>query len=79
MFAQNIDCGYMLEPPRQVNKYDVAVFQWITSCNKSVMITCVLTLLREYITSLTMSIATMYIFIENMTTLKSKNLILKGI
>ena len=38
--------------------YDVAVFQWITSCNKRVMTTRVLTLLREYVTSLTASITT---------------------
>ena len=51
--------------------YDVAVFQWITSCNKSVMTTRVLTLLREYVTSLTTSVTTMLIFIGNVTTLKA--------
>ena len=34
---------------------DVAVFQWITSCHKNHMTTRVLTLLREYVTSLTTS------------------------
>ena len=51
--------------------YDVAVFQWITSCNKSVMTTRVLTLLREYVTSLTTSVTTMLNFIGNMFTLKA--------
>ena len=35
--------------------YDVAVFQWITSCHKNRMTT----LLREYVTSLTTSVTTM--------------------
>ena len=39
--------------------YDVTVFQWITSCNKSVMATRVLKLLREYVMSLTTSVTTM--------------------
>ena len=39
--------------------YDVAVFQWITSCHKNRMPTRVLTLLREYVTSLTTSVTTM--------------------
>ena len=51
--------------------YDVTVFQWITSCNKIVMTTCVITLLREYGTSLTTSVKTMLIFIENMSTLNA--------
>ena len=39
--------------------YDIAVFQCIASCHKNHMITHVLTLLREYVTSLTMSVTTM--------------------
>ena len=39
--------------------YDVAVFQWITSCHKNRMSTRVLTLLREYVRSLTTSVTTM--------------------
>ena len=39
--------------------YDVAVFQWITSCHKNRMTTRVLTLLREYVTSLTTSVTIM--------------------
>ena len=50
--------------------YDVAVFQWIMSCNKSVMTTRVLTHLRE-LTSLTTSVTTMLIFIGNMSILKA--------
>ena len=38
--------------------YDVAVFQWITSCHKNRMTTRVITLLREYVTSLTTSVTT---------------------
>ena len=51
--------------------YDVAVFQWITSCHKNHMTTRVITLLREYVTSLTTSVTTMLIFIENMSTLRA--------
>ena len=58
--------------------YNVAVFQWITSCNKSVMTSCVLTLLREYVTSLMTSITTMLIFIGNMSTLKVIKLYLRS-
>ena len=39
--------------------YDVDVFQWITSCHKNRMTTRVITLLREYVTSLTTSVTTM--------------------
>ena len=39
--------------------YDVAVFQWITSCHKNRMTTRVITLSREYVTSLTTSVTTM--------------------
>ena len=39
--------------------YDVAGVQWITSCHKNHMTTRVLTLLREYVTSLTTSVTTM--------------------
>ena len=39
--------------------YDVVVFQWITSCHKNRMTTRVITLLREYVTSLTTSVTTM--------------------
>ena len=38
--------------------YDAAVFQWITSCHKNRVTTCVITLLREYVTSLTTSVTT---------------------
>ena len=51
--------------------YDVAVFQWITSCHKNHMTARVITLLREYVTSLTTSVTTMLIFIENMSTLRA--------
>ena len=59
--------------------YDVVVFQWITSCNNSVKTTRVLTLLREYATtSLTTSVATMLIFIENMSTLTALKFFFKS-
>ena len=51
--------------------YDAAVFQWITSCHKNRMTTRVITLLREYVTSLTTSVTTMQIFIGNMSTLRA--------
>ena len=64
--------------PYNLLSYDVAVFQWITSCNKSVMTTCVLTLLREYVRSLTTSVTTMLIFIGNLSILKAIKLYLRG-
>ena len=42
-----------------VLSYDVAVFQWITSCHKNHMTTPVITLLQEYVMSLTTSVTTM--------------------
>ena len=39
--------------------YDAAVLQWITSCHKNHMTTRVITLLREYVTSLMTSVTTM--------------------
>ena len=44
--------------------YDVAVIQWITSCNKSHMTTRVITLWREYVTSLTTPVSTMRLSLE---------------
>ena len=44
---------------QEILSYDVAVFQWITSCHKNRMTTRVITLLREYVTSLTTSVTTM--------------------
>ena len=59
----------------QYLSYDVAVFQWITSCNKSVMTT----FLREYVTSLTTSVTTMLIFIVgNISTVKAIKSYLKS-
>ena len=50
---------FLLLSPRFVClSYDVAVFQWITSCHKNRMTTRVLTLLRDYVTSLTTSVIT---------------------
>ena len=57
--------------PYFILSYDVAVFQWITSCRKNRMTTRVLTLLREYVTSLTTSVTTMLIFIGNMSIFKA--------
>ena len=51
--------------------YDVAVSKWITSCHKNRMTTRVLTLLREYVMSVTTSVTTMLIFIGNMSILKA--------
>ena len=57
--------------------YDVAVFQWITSCHKNRMTTRVITLLREYVTSLTTSVTTMLIFIGNMSTFRGDKIVFK--
>ena len=52
-------CALSLAFINLILSYDVAVFQWITSCHKNRMTTRVLTLLREYVTSLTTSVTTM--------------------
>ena len=57
--------------------YDVTVFQWITSCNNSVMTTHILTLLPEYVPSLT-SVTTMLNFIGTMSSLKEIKLYLRS-
>ena len=57
--------------------YDVAVFQWITSCHKNRMTTRVITLLREYATSLTTSVTTMLIFIGHMSTFRGDKIVFK--
>ena len=57
--------------------YDVAVFQWITSCHKNHMTTHVITLLREYVTSLVTSVTTMLIFIGNMSTFRGDKIVFK--
>ena len=51
--------------------YDVAVFQWITSCHKNLMTTRVITLRRVYIKSLTPSVSTMGFLHEIMFILKA--------
>ena len=44
--------------------YDVTVIQWITWCHQNYMTTLVITLLREHLTSLTMSVSTMRFHIQ---------------
>ena len=51
--------------------YDVAVIQWITSCHKNRMTTCVITLWRVYVTSLTTSVSAMRFLFEIMLILKA--------
>ena len=45
--------------------YDVAVIQWIASCHKNRMTTCVITLWRVYLTSFTTFVLTMSFFYRN--------------
>ena len=66
LIQHDVDTSYLskilLLYGAQTNKtlsYDAAVFQWITSCHKNRMTTRVITLLREYVTSLTTSVTTM--------------------
>ena len=67
-----LGCYILQTFSRYINlSYDVAVFKWITSCHKNRMTTRVITLLRECVTSLTTSVTTILIFIENMSTLKA--------
>ena len=51
--------------------YDVAVIQWITSCNKNHMTTRVITLWRVNVTSLTTSVSTMRFVAEIMFFLRA--------
>ena len=48
------------------SSYDVVVIQWITSCHKNHMNTCVITLSRVEVTSLTTSMSTMRFLAEIM-------------
>ena len=59
-----------MELDNQFYHYDVAVFQWIMSCDKGVMTTPALTL-YIYVKPLTMPVTTMLIFIGNTSTLKA--------
>ena len=52
------------EKKNNVLSYEVTVIQWITPCHKSRMTTCVLTLWRVHVTSLTTSVSTMRFHIE---------------
>ena len=53
----SLGCGFNL-------LYDVALIQWIMLCHKNCMTTHVITLWRIHITSLTMSVSTMYVLNE---------------
>ena len=55
-FYENFKYGNWVET-KFILSYDV--FQWITLCHKYRMTTRVLTLLREYVTSLMTSVTTM--------------------
>ena len=57
--------------------YDGAVIQWLTSCNKNRMTTCVLTLWCVHVTSLTTSASTMCFLIEIMIIVKAIKYLLK--
>ena len=58
--------------------YDVAVIQWITSCHKNRMTTCVITLWRVDVTSLTTSVSTMRFLFEILSFLKAIKSNFKG-
>ena len=44
--------------------YDVPVIQWITSCHKNCITTCIITLRSKDVTSLTTSVSTLCFLIE---------------
>ena len=50
--------------------YDVAVIQWITSCHKNHMTTCVIILWREDVTSMITSVSTLRLLLEILCNLK---------
>ena len=58
--------------------YDVAVFQWVTSCHKTHMTTRVITLRRVTVTSRTTSVSTMRFRAEIMLILRAIKSHLKG-
>ena len=64
--------------PENVLSYDVAVIQWITSCHKNRMTTRVITLWREYVTSLTTSVSTVRFLLEILSILKAIKSHFKG-
>ena len=65
----HINSKYLTGIP--ILSHDVAGIQWITSCHKNHMTTCVLTLWREFLTSLTSSVSTKYFIIQTMFILKA--------
>ena len=58
--------------------YDVAVIEWITSCNKNCLTTCVITVWRVHVTSLTTSVSIVRFLAEMMLILKAIKSVLKG-
>ena len=58
--------------------YDVAVIQWITSCHKNRMTTCVITLWRVDVTSMTTSLSAMRFLLEILPNLKAIKSHFKG-
>ena len=57
--------------------YDVAVIEWITSCNKNCSTTRVITVWRVHVTSLTTSVSIVRFLAEIMFILKAMKSLLK--
>ena len=58
--------------------YDVVVIWWIASCHKNRMTTCVITLWRVDVTSLTMFVSAMRFLLEILSSLKAIKSIFKS-
>ena len=70
--ADWLACSYFISLIYNINlSYDLAVIQWITSCHKNRMTTCVITLWRTNVTSLTTSVSTMRFPLEILSILKA--------
>ena len=69
---------FRLLKSNQILSYEVAVIQWIMSCNKNHMTTRVITLWRVDVTSLTTSVSIMRFLLEILSSLKALKSNFKG-
>ena len=78
LYLLQSNCHVFLEDSKISLSYDVAVIQWITSCQKNHMTTRVITLWRVHVTSLTTSMSTMLFRLEILSILKAIKSDFKG-
>ena len=77
-FNSSLNIIYQSNQSEKKLTYDIAVIQYITSCHKNRMTTCVITLWRKQVTSFTTSMSTMHFLVEIMFILKKIKSHLRG-